>query len=576
MSTDVVSSGAVSSGAVSTDVVGGGAVSGGAVGTDEARRLAALEDYRLLDQPLDQELAAVVRLVVGVTGSRRATLNILDEARQCQLTTAGFDGADSPREDSMCAVHFLDGQLVHTPDAAADPRFAANPWVDGRLARVRSYASAPLVTAEGHALGTLCAFDEEPRPLTEEGLAGLRDLAAVVLALFERRREARRLERLAAEAEEARALVDLLLHEAESRQELTDAVLDTIDVAVVACDPQGHLTLFNQTAREWHGGYPDAELTFTEHATRYGLFEVDGTTPLPPDAVPLRRALVEGTVTGAEVAVTAPGREPITAVCSGRSLVASDGTLLGAVVAMADVTTDRAQRAELQRSNTDLEHFAAIAGHDLASPLSVVAGYLELIADHAGPQLDDRALGWVATVQASVGRMQALITSLLAYARAGAPTQHRPTGTQALAELALLDLATVLEGSGAQVVAEGLPEVDGDPVLLRQLLQNLLANAVKHRDPERALHVAVTAARTASDWEFAVADDGPGVPAEHREAVFEVFTTAGAQGGARNGHGIGLATCQRIVERHGGRIWVEQTPGGGATFRFTLPAADPA
>ncbi len=552
----------------------------------EGRRLAALRDYDLLDGPADPELEAVVRLVRAVTGSSSATLNLIDADRQCQLVTAGFTGADSARRDSMCAAHFLDGAVVHTPDASTDPRFAAGPWVDGRRAAVRSYASAPLVTADGHALGTLCAFDGVPRQLTEEQLAGLTDLAQIVLALFERHREARRLQRLAAAAEEQRALVDLLLAEAVSRQDLTDAVLDSIGVGVVACDTEGRLTLFNRTAHDWHGALPDPGLDPAEQARVHGLFEADGVTPLTTDRVPLQQALTRGGVHGAEIAIVVPGRAPVVAVCSGRSLHGPGGALVGAVVAMTDVTADRLQRAELQRSNADLEHFAGIAGHDLAAPLSVVAGYLELLAEETGDQLDERARGWVATTRSSVVRMQSLIASLLAYARAGGATcAPAATDTRVLAELALADLATSVEASGAEVELAALPVVHGDPVQLRQLLQNLIGNAIAHRDPVRQCRVRVTGAEVEAGWELAVADDGPGVAEEDRRAVFAMFATtahgATAPGdgrGPRRGHGIGLATCQRIVERHGGRIWVEETPGGGATVRFTLaaPGRDPS
>ncbi|CAA9394021.1 MAG: hypothetical protein AVDCRST_MAG35-546 [uncultured Quadrisphaera sp.] len=543
-------------------------------GLDEAERarVAALLEHRLLDRPADPELDAVVRLATVVTGLPMATLNLIDSDRQCQLVTAGFTGADSARSDSMCAVHFVDGEPVHVEDAAADPRFAANPWVDGRLARVRSYASVPLVTPEGHALGTLCAFGESARRLGEVQLAGLRDLARVLVALLERHLEARRLELQALETEEQRALVDLLLAEAETRQEFTDAVLDTADVAVVACDPQGRLTLFNRAAREWHGAYPDGDAALADSPGRFDLYEADGTTPLSLERVPLRRALLEGEVLDAEIAIAVPGRPPILAVCSGRALVAADGRSLGAVVVMSDVTADRAQRAELVRSNADLEHFASIAGHDLAAPLSVVAGYLELLADDAGDQLDERARGWIATTRASVARMQGLISSLLAYARAGgAVVAHQRVDTRAVVELARADLATTIARGGAEVEAVDLPVVAGDPVLLRQLVQNLLANAVQHRTADRPCRVRVSAERTAAGWELAVADNGPGVPAGQRDAVFTMFTTAGASPGHR-GHGIGLATCQRIVAHHGGRIWVDETPGGGATVRFTLPA----
>ncbi len=132
--------------------------------TREAARLAALRDYRLLDAPADDELTAVVRAAALVAGVPHATLNLVDEDRQCQLTTVGFEGADSARADSMCALHFEEGLLVHVPDASRDPRFARNPWVDGRLGHVRTYASSPLVSADGHAWARSASSTPSPAP----------------------------------------------------------------------------------------------------------------------------------------------------------------------------------------------------------------------------------------------------------------------------------------------------------------------------------------------------------------------------------------------------------------------------
>ena len=197
----------------------------GEVDVGEVARLQALHGYEVLDAPADDELSAVVRAAAVVAGVPTATLNLIDENRQCQLTTVGFDGGDSARDDSMCAVVFADGRSTHVPDARLDARFAANPWVTGRLAGVRFYASVPLVTTEGHALGSLCVFHTEPHTLTGTQMAALEDLASVVMALFERRRQARRNAELADDARRAHELAATYARELEARQELMDAVL---------------------------------------------------------------------------------------------------------------------------------------------------------------------------------------------------------------------------------------------------------------------------------------------------------------------------------------------------------------
>jgi len=171
----------------------------------------------------------------------------------------------------------------------------------------------------------------------------------------------------------------------------------------------------------------------------------------------------------------------------------------------------------------------------------------------------------------AVGRMQALIQALLAYARAGgADCRRAPTDADQVVQHALSDLQEAINEANAAVTVGPLPKVDADPTLLRQLLQNLIGNAVKYRHPDRRCHVTVSATPRSDGIEFAIADNGPGIPVEHRSRIFDMFATVTP--GTRTGHGIGLATCQRIVHRHGGRIWASESPGGGATINFVLPS----
>ncbi|AGZ43068.1 sensor histidine kinase [Actinoplanes friuliensis] len=535
------------------------------MGGDEQQRLAALHEYRMLDAPADDELEAVVRVAAMVAGVPTATLNLIDEHRQCQLTSTGFEGGISPRSDSMCAVRFRQGEFVWVRDASTDPVYRANPWVTGVLADVRFYASAPLVTPQGHALGTLCVFDSEPRDLTGEQIARLEDLAQVILALFERRRQARINGELAAEA--------------EARQQFTDAVLETIDVAVVAADPAGHLALFNRAARDWHGLDADPSVAPGDLPDTYRLFRTDGVTPLPGDEVPLMRALHGGAVSGAEMVIRSPGGQARHVVAGGRALTAADGSVAGAVVAMSDVTADRAQRhaleqahAELLRSNGELEQFAAVVGHDLAAPLGVVNGYLELLGDDYDAVLDDRARKWINSATRAVARMQGLIEAMITYARAGSePCRRQLADLGDVVDQALMDLRDRVRESGATITVPALPTLACDPTLLRQLLQNLIGNGIKYRDPGRPCHIGVGAELRDDEWLVTVTDNGLGIPADQRRRVFEMFARADPH--HRAGHGIGLSTCQRIVERHGGRIWAGAAPGGtGTTISFTLPA----
>ncbi|WP_432564125.1 sensor histidine kinase [Kineococcus sp. SYSU DK003] len=567
----------------------------------ETARLAALHGYALLDAPADPELDAIVRIAAAIAGVPTATVNLIDAHRQCQLSAVGFTGRDSARAESMCARNLADPDVVHVPDARLDARYAGSAWVDGRLGDVVFYASAPLVTPDGHHLGSLCVFDEVSHELSAGQVDRLRDLAGIVMALLERRKRHREQQQLVAEVEEQRELAVLTLTELQTREEFTRALLDTVDVAVVACDAQGRLTVFNPTARAVHGMDADPGLPSTEHAGTYGLFAADGTTPLAAGDVPLHRALHGQSVRGVEMVIAPTGRDPVRMACTGRALHDEDGAVIGAVVAMQDITADRARIlaleeageqlrsqgadlaaavADLRRSNDELGNLAAVASHDLAAPLTVVVGYLELVLDVHGQALGAEGSGWIGTALRAAQRMQGLIEAVLEHARADSTGfAARPVDVRDVLTHVVEDLGAAC--AEAEITFDGAPGVatHADPVLLRQLLQNLVGNSVRYRSPDRPCRVQVRVSAAGRGWELAVVDNGRGIPADQREQVFAMFAVAptpdgapeGAGGVRRPGYGIGLATCQRIVERHGGRIVVEQTPGGGATLRATFP-----
>jgi signal transduction histidine kinase len=171
------------------------------VPADEAERLADLRRYDVLDQPLQAELDAVVRLARTVSGAAVAVVNLVDERRQWQACAVGMTAGEVPRDDAMCAYAILQREVLHVPDARQDERFARNPFVTGLLAQVRMYASAPIVSPDGHALGTLCVVDPSAYELEPHQLLALQDLAGQVMAVFALRRSQRLLERSNAELE---------------------------------------------------------------------------------------------------------------------------------------------------------------------------------------------------------------------------------------------------------------------------------------------------------------------------------------------------------------------------------------
>ena len=251
--------------------------------------------------------------------------------------------------------------------------------------------------------------------------------------------------------------------------------------------------------------------------------------------------------------------------------------------AAAEVTAQQAadldaQAGELRRSNAELEQFAYVASHDLQEPLRKVASFCQLLEKRYGDQLDERGLQYIAFAVDGAKRMQVLINDLLTFSRVGRSGElaERLPLDQPL-DTALNSLSVAIEDADAVVERpERLPEVVGDPTLLAMLWQNLIGNALKFRAPGRPPVVQITAAaQPAGGWQFAVTDNGIGIPPEFAEKVFVIFQRLHGRG-VYPGTGIGLALCKRIVEQHGGEMHLDTSYADGTRIVFTLPAADPA
>ncbi len=349
--------------------------------------------------------------------------------------------------------------------------------------------------------------------------------------------------RLAADL--GRALAEL----GESRQRLAH-VVETLSEGVIIADREGRPTVVNAAAR-WVHEQAGAELK-----------SLWWTVMDSGEAVHDR-----------EIDVSHPerGRRVVTVTCV--PLQAANGEPAGVVSSLLDVTEARRQAQELERSNAELERFAYVVAHDLKEPLRTVAGMSQLVARRYTGQLDDRADVLLSRMAEAATRMQKLIDDLLSYSRLGVEVRTpAPVSSEEVFQTALANLQEAIERNGGRIVHSPLPVVRADAVGLTRVFQNLLANALKFRGPE-APQVRVRALPGDGEWIFEVQDNGIGIDPKDAERIFRVFERVHGRDDYE-GSGIGLAACKKIIERYGGRIWVQSEPGRGAIFRFSLPAAD--
>jgi chemotaxis family two-component system sensor kinase Cph1 len=225
---------------------------------------------------------------------------------------------------------------------------------------------------------------------------------------------------------------------------------------------------------------------------------------------------------------------------------------------------------ELARYNDDLKEFAYAASHDLQEPLRIIRGYVQLLAKRYKGKLDADADDFIKYAVEGAGRMERLIKDLLEYSRLGISGETLKLSECAeLVERAIANLQIAIQESGAEVTHDPLPAIAVDPSQLSRVFQNLIGNAIKFHG-EAAPRVHISAERQGKDWVFSVRDNGIGMAPDQSERIFVIFQRLHTRE-EYDGTGIGLAICKKIVERHGGKIWVESEEGKGSTFYFTIP-----
>ncbi len=360
---------------------------------------------------------------------------------------------------------------------------------------------------------------------------------------------------------------------AESNRLAFRSLVNSLEEGVLMIGRDGTLLAANPSAERILGMDPAELLLPNGSRPDWSFVDLDG-VPFPEAARPIRATAATGeTQLAVQMALRRPDRATRWLSVTTRAVESGeDGPPYAVVSSFSDVTEEREAVDALERSNADLQQFAYIASHDLSEPLRMVSSYLQLLRRRYRGRLDDDADEFIDYAVEGATRMRSLIEGLLAYSRAGRGEESTAVDLNGVAGDVLRSLAAALVEAGADVAVGELPCVLGNRMQLEQLLQNLVANALKFRGAGSAYVRVVGEHGGAGMVQVAVEDAGIGIEPQHRDRVFKMFQRLHDRE-SYEGTGIGLAICRKIVERHGGRIWVEERVGGGTVFRFTLPLA---
>ena len=435
------------------------------------------------------------------------------------------------------------GQPTWVPDVSRDPTFLRSS--SGEI-NVRTARAFPILVGP-EVVGVLEFYSVEAIDPDESLLAIMSQVGVQVGRVVERVRAERALQ--ASEAKFA-------------------GIIATSSDAIISVDEQQHIILYNRGAEQIFGYTTDEilgkhlDILIPEPFRRAHRDQLRGFGAVPAASRLMgERGEISGRRKSGEVF---PAEGSIS-----RLEIEGQGRMY--TVVLRDVTERVRAAEELARSNAELEQFAYVASHDLQEPLRMVASYTQLLARRYHGRLDSDADEFIGFAVEGVKRMQALINDLLAFSRVGTRggAFERVDGELVLARV-LENLAPALQEADAAVTHDHLPTVTADAVQLGQVFQNLIANAVKFHKPGSRPCIHVSAERSLDGWVFSVADKGIGIEREYMERIFILFQRLHSRA-EYPGTGIGLAMCKKIVERHGGRIWLESEPGEGTIFYFSIP-----
>lgn len=529
---------------------------------NEAQRLDRLRRFGVLDTLPQEAFDHITALASAICGTPIALISLIDQDRQWFKSRVGLDVQQTPREVAFCshAIHHPQ-DIMEVKDATLDERFRDNPLVTG-APDIRFYAGMPIVTDDGFALGTVCVIDRQARQLDEGQRQSLRSLAKLVLNLLER--DELHKAKLAAQAQEAQ----------QQAAWQTSVALVSLDLMAFV-GPDLVYRYVNQC-------YLDHWNTRPEDMVGRSMVDLIGRDTYQTAVLPHVNEALRGHEVNHESLVDFPviGQRWMKVTYLPARNDADE--IIGVVIRWHDIHTIRAREATLQDTVNLLEHktleqqrFIHIISHDLREPINTITNFTGLIADDPSVALPAHAQRYLGFVQSGGQRIKTLLDDLLEFLHMDrhAVTLSAVAMDQVISDV-LADLHATIERTGAHITAEPLPMVEGDATLLRVLMQNLVANALKFCPKDRKPVVAISGRQEGDQWLLSVADNGIGIAADQIDHIFEMFTRLHNKKDFA-GSGLGLSICRRIADLHHGRISVQSKLGEGSRFELALPARWP-
>ncbi len=537
----------------------------------ESARLDALHRYAILDTLPEPEFDDLTKLASFICGTPIAMISLVDEHRQWFKSQVGSSTTETPRAYSFCAHTLVSGQFLEVPNALADERFKDNPFVTGQPA-IRFYAGAPITTADGFNLGSLCVIDRVPRQLTNEQREALGRLSRQVMSQIELHRS---------------------LQVINTQATFQNAILAGANYAIISTDPNGIIQTFNAGAEAMLGYRPAELMGKTTPVLMHDPAEVAAR------AAELTRELGREILPGFEVFVARARLQPheerewtyvrkdgtrLPVLLSVTVLKGDDGQITGFLGIASDITERKRVAAELLRAKEAAEaasraksDFLAVMSHEIRTPMNAIIGMTSLLME---TRLENRQREFVSAVYNSGEALLEIINDILDFSKIeSSQLKLEPEDfdlrlvTEGIFEL----LAPRAEGKGLEFAAIIAPEVpfivNGDDGRLRQVLVNLLTNSIKFTDQGSVVLRVIC-----EQWQpervrlkFSVTDTGIGIPPEKQLQLFQPFCQGDSTTRRRyGGTGLGLAISKRLVELMGGEIGLISNEGEGSTFWFAL------